>query len=115
MRHTLTSLSAVAVLTLGLATPAQALQPGWERGTVPTILGYPKCIATKSAVRIYGVPRTKPGAVCAVRVWRTVPLAHGLWDYARANKAMDSWEWVGVLYANNGYGEYVADLVRRPG
>ena len=111
MRRTLTVLSAVAVLTLGLAAPAHALQPGWERGTVPTILGVPKCIATKSAVRIYGVPKTKRGTVCAVRVWPTYHRGNRT-DYERANRATASWEFVGLLY--NDYGEYVADIVRRP-
>lgn len=111
MRRTLTILAAAAVLTLGLAAPAQALQPGWERGTVPTIMGLERCIATKSAVRIFGVPKTKRGAVCAVRVWPTYHRGNRT-DYERANRATASWEYVGLLY--NDYGEYIADIVRRP-
>ncbi|MFN8169594.1 MAG: hypothetical protein U0S36_12510 [Candidatus Nanopelagicales bacterium] len=56
-------------------------------------------------------PETARGAVCAVRVWPTYHRGNRT-DYARANRATAGWEFVGLLY--NGYGEYVADLVRRP-
>jgi hypothetical protein len=101
----------VAVACLLSTAPAQALQAVWERGTVPTILGVPKCIATKSAVRIYGVPKTARGELCAVRVWVTERRGN-MTTYERANRAVDSWEYEGLLYTADG--RYVADLVRRP-
>jgi hypothetical protein len=111
IRRIIAAAATVAALSFAAVPPAQALQPGWERGTVPTILGVPKCIATKSAVRIYGVPKTKPGEVCAVRVWATYHRGNRT-DYERANRATSSWEYVGLLYTDDG--RYVADLVRRP-
>lgn len=111
MRKLLAILIAGVFVALGTVAPAQALQAGWERGTPPTILGVPKCIATKAAVRIYGVPKTKPGQVCAVRVWATEHRGN-MTVYERANRATSSWEYVGLLYTDDG--RYVADLVRRP-
>ena len=111
MRKLATILAAAAAFILATPAPAQALQPGWERGTVPTILGYDRCIATKSAVRIFGVPKTQPGTVCAVRVWPTYHRGNRT-DYERANRATAGWEYVGLLYTDDG--RYVADVVRRP-
>ena len=105
MRRIATVPSAAAVLTLGLAAPAQALQPGLGARHRQTII-----IRVMHRDEVGGADLRRPEdeARRGVRsgVWPTYH--RGNMDrYERANRATASWEYVGLLY--NGYGEYVVD------
>jgi hypothetical protein len=60
-----TILAAVAVITLTWSGT-----PTWAATKAPTFHGYPLCISTTWASHHYGVPKTKKGATCIVKMVR---------------------------------------------
>lgn len=93
----------------GVGVPAGEL---FRRPAFGTVTGYPRCIATRWAVKHFGKPRTKPGEWCAVRV-----IDGGFVPGTRIGLLTTTWvprSWRQRQPVFNYFGEWVADLVRRP-
>lgn len=105
VRKLLLILAALALLAGLTAAPAAAAR---------TTFGiYPKCVVTKAEAKRLGIPRTKPGHLCAAPVRAKRNAAGEVYELTRIQKRTRSWHYAGAV--SDRWGRIVAEVVRRPG